>query len=125
MYSIKNNETSEDVLDSVKNLFELAKVNISDVVIDLAHTIGLVNKDHASGKSCKVITVRFMTFRHRTILYRVSSKSKGVKVGLDLKKCLYDPFCNANNHVKEIPTLKFCYLKFIGEDLECFLPVNG
>ena len=68
MYSIKNNETSEDVLDSVKNLFELAKVNISDVVIDLAHTIGLVNKDRASGKSCKVITVRFMTFGHRTIL---------------------------------------------------------
>ena len=60
-----------------------------------------------------------MTFRHRTILYRVSSKSKGLKVGLDLKKCVYGLFCNANNHVKEIPTLKFCYLKFIGEDLEC------
>ena len=36
---LKNNETSEDVLDSVKNLFELVKVNIPDVVVDRAHRI--------------------------------------------------------------------------------------
>ena len=31
---LKNNETSEDVLDSVKNRFQLTKVNIPDVVLD-------------------------------------------------------------------------------------------
>ena len=31
---LKNNETSEDVLDSVKNCFQLTKVNIPDVVLD-------------------------------------------------------------------------------------------
>ena len=32
-------ETSENVLDSVKNLFELAEVNIPDGIVDRAHRI--------------------------------------------------------------------------------------
>ena len=39
---LKNNETSEDVLDSVKNLFELTEVNIPDVVLDRGHRIGRI-----------------------------------------------------------------------------------
>ena len=39
---LKNNETSKNVLDSVKNLFELAKVNIPDVVLDRGHRIGCI-----------------------------------------------------------------------------------
>ena len=39
-YSIKNNEKSEDVLDSAKDLFELAEVNIPYLVVDYAHRIG-------------------------------------------------------------------------------------
>ena len=63
---LKNNETSEDILDSVKNLFELTKVNIPDVIVDRAHRIGRIYKDHASNKNCKGIMVRFTVFRHRT-----------------------------------------------------------
>ena len=37
---LKNNETSEDVLDFVKNLFELTEVNIPDLVLDRGHRIG-------------------------------------------------------------------------------------
>ena len=33
---LENNEISEYVLDSAKNLFELAEVNIPDVVVDHA-----------------------------------------------------------------------------------------
>ena len=39
---IKNNETNEDVLDSVKNLFELAEVNIPVMVVDRVHRIGCI-----------------------------------------------------------------------------------
>ena len=39
---LKNNETSEDVLDSVKNFFELTEVNIPDVVLDRGHRIGRI-----------------------------------------------------------------------------------
>ena len=39
---LKNNETSKNVLDSVKNIFELAEVNIPDVVLDRGHRIGYI-----------------------------------------------------------------------------------
>ena len=45
---LKNNETREDVLDSVKNLLELADVNIPDMVVCCAHRIGCVYKDRTS-----------------------------------------------------------------------------
>ena len=106
----KNNETSEDVLDSVKNIFELAEVNIPDMVVNRAHRIGRIYKDRTSNKNCKGIIVRFTTFRHRAMLYRARSKLKEVKVRLDLTKSLYDLLNNANNHVKEIPTIRFCYV---------------
>ena len=104
-YSIKNNEKSEDVLDSAKDLFELAEVNIPYLVVDYAHRIGRIYKDQASNKNCKGIIVRFTTFRHRTMLYRARSKLKGVEVRLDLTKSLYDLLSNANNYVKEISTI--------------------
>ena len=116
---LKNNETSEDVLDSVKNLFELAEVNIPDMVVDRAHRIGCIYKDRTSNKNCKGIIVRFATFRHRTMLYRARSKLKEVKVRLDLTKYRYDFLNNANNHVKEIPTIRFCYV-----DVNCRLKVK-
>ena len=65
---LKNNETSEDVLDSVKNLFELAEVNIPDMVVYRVHRIGRIYKDRTSNRNCKGIIVRFTTFRHRTML---------------------------------------------------------
>ena len=87
---LKSNETSENISDSVKNLFELAKVNIPDLVLDCAHRIGHIYKDRASNKNCKGKIVRFTTFRHRTMLHRARSKLKGVKVRLDLRKYQYD-----------------------------------
>ena len=102
---LKNNEKSEDVLDSVKDLFELAEVNIPYLVVDYVQRIGRIYKDQALNKNCKGIIVRFTTFRHRTMLYRTRSKLKGVEVRLDLTKSLYDLLSNANNYVKEISTI--------------------
>ena len=73
---LKNNETSEDVLDSVKNLFGLAEVNIPDVVVDRAHRIGRISKNCALNKNCEGIIVRFTTFRHRTMFIRRGQSSK-------------------------------------------------
>ena len=39
---LQNNEASEDVLDSVKNLFQLTEVNFPDVVLDRGHRIGRI-----------------------------------------------------------------------------------
>ena len=82
------------------------------MVVDYAHRIGRIYKDQASNKNCKGIIVRFTTFRHRTMLYRTRSKLKGVEVRLDLTKSLYDLLSNANNYVKEISPIWFCYVRF-------------
>ena len=50
------------------------------------------------------------------MLYRARAKLKGIKVRLDLTKSRYDLLSNANNHVKEIPTIRFCYV-----DVNCRL----
>ena len=116
---LKNNEIFDDVLDSVKNLFELAEVNIPDMVVYRVHRIGRIYKDRTSNKNCKGIIVRFTTFRHRKMLYRARSKLKGVIVRLDLTKSRYDLLNNAKNHVKEIPPIRFCYV-----DVNCRLQVK-
>ena len=95
-----------------------------DMVVDRVHRIGRIYKDHTSNKNCKGIIVRFTTFRHKAMLYRARSKLKRVKVRLDLTKSRYDLLNNASNHVKEIPTIRFCCVavicrlkvKFTGED---------
>ena len=96
---LKNTEKSEDVLDSVKDPFELAEVNIPYLVVDYAYRIGRIYKDQASNKNCKGLIVTFTTFRHRTMLYRTRSKLKGVEIRLDLTKSLYDLLSNANNSI--------------------------
>ena len=109
---LKNSEKSEDVLDSVKDLFELAEVNIPYLVVDYAHRIDCIYKDEASSKNCKGVMVRSTTFRHRRMLCRTRSRLKGVEVRLDLTKFLYDLLSNANNYVKEISTIWFYYVHF-------------
>ena len=73
----KANESSDDVLDSVKSLFKEAKVDIR------AHRIGSRYQDASSNNYCKSIIIRFTTFRHRTMFCRAKNKLKrGVKIKL-------------------------------------------
>ena len=83
----KANESSDDVLDSVKSLFKEAKVDIPESIIDRAHRIGSRYQDASSNNYCKSIIIRFTTFCHRTMFYRAKNKLKrGVKIKLDLTK---------------------------------------
>ena len=56
----KTNESSDDVLDSVKSLFKKVKVDIPKSVTDFNY--------------CGSIIIRFTTLRHRTLLYRAKIK---------------------------------------------------
>ena len=92
----KTNESSDDVLDSVKSLFKKVKVDIPKSVTDFNY--------------CGSIIIRFTTLRHRTLLYRAKIKLKrGVRIKPDLTKSRYDLLKRANDHVKEVPSIKFCY----------------
>ena len=114
------NESSEEVLEKVKSLFTEGKVEIPDTVLDRAHRIGPSYTDKASKKNCKSIIVRFTTFRHRTMFYGVRKNlRKGIKVKLDLTKSRFDLLKQANDHVKDVPAIKFCYA-----DVNCRLRVK-
>ena len=54
------------------------------------------------------------------MFYRAKNKLKGgVRVKLDLTKSRYDLLKTANDHVKEVPSIKFCYA-----DVNCRLKVK-
>ena len=114
----KTNKSSDDVLDSVKSLLKEAKVDIPESVIDGAHRIGSRYLDTSSNNYCKIIIIRFTTFRQRTMFYRAKYKLKrGLRIKLDLTKSRYDLSKRAN--VKEVPSIKFCY-----EDINCCMKVK-
>ena len=68
--------------------------------------------------------MRFSTCRHRRTLCRARSNLKEEKVRLGLTKSRYDLLSNLKSYVKQIATIRFCYvgvkcrldIKFIGED---------
>ena len=113
-------ESSNDVLEFTKSLFKEAKVAVSGNVLDRAHRIGPSYTDRITSKICKNIIVRFTTFSNRTLFYRARKNLKsGFKVKLDLTKSRFNLLKKANNHVKEIPAISFCYA-----DVNCRLRVK-
>ena len=104
----------------MKSLLKEAKVDIPESVIDRTHRIGSRYSDASSNNYCKSIIIRFTTFRHRTMFYRAKNKLKrGVRIKLDLTKSNYALLKRANDHVKEVPSIKFCYA-----DVNCCLKVK-
>ena len=116
----KTIESSDDAIHSVKSLLKEAKVDIPESVIDRAHRTGSRYLDAFSNNYRKSIIIRFTKFRHRTMFYGAKSKLKrGVRTKLDLTKSRYDLLKRANDHVKEVPSIKFCYA-----NINCCLKVK-
>ena len=112
--------SQDDVLDPVNSLFKEAKVYILGSVIDRIYRIGYRYLDATSNNYCKSIIICFITFRHITMFYRDKNKLKtGVRIKLDLTKSRCDLLKRANDDVKEIPSIKFCYA-----DINCHLKVK-
>ena len=117
---LQKSVSQNDVLYPVNFLFKEAKVDILESVIDRVYRIGYRYLDAASNNYCKSIIIRFITFRHRTMFYRAKNKLKrGVRIKLDLTKSRYDLLKRANDHLKELPFIKFCYA-----DVNCRLKVK-
>ena len=116
----QNSVSQNDVLDPVNSLFKEAKVDILESVIDQVYRIGYRYLDAASNNYCTSIIIRFITFRHRTVLYRAKNKlMRDVRIKLDLTKSRYGLLKRAKDHVKEVPSIKFCYA-----DINCHLKVK-
>ena len=106
-------------MNLTKSLFKEAKVSVLENVLYRTHRIGPIYTDRVSKKKCKSIIVRFTTFPHRTLFYRARKNLKSAKVKLDLTKSRFDLLKRANNHVKEIRAINFCYA-----DVNCRLRVK-
>ena len=116
---VKSDETSDDVLKYIKEMFDEGELDFSDTVIDRAHRIGPEYSDYKTKKKCKAIIVRFTTFRHRTLVYRARKQIRDVKIRLDLTKERHALLLEANNLVKGNNDVKFCFV-----DINCRLKIK-
>ena len=83
---VKLDETSDDVLKYVKEMFNECELDISDTVIDWTNWIGLEYSDYKAQKKCKAV-VRFTMFRHITLVHKARKKIRNnVKIRLYLTK---------------------------------------
>ena len=97
-------------LTSQNLLFKEAKVAVPDNVLDRGNKIESSYTDRKTNEKCKSIIVRLNSFRHRALFHRAKKNLKReFKVRLYLTKSRFNLWKNANDHVKEIRAISFCY----------------
>ena len=117
---VKWDETSDDVLKYIKEIFDEGELDISDTVTDRAHRITPECSDYKTKKKRKAIIVRFTTSRHKTLVYWARKKIRNnVKIRLDLTKERHDVLLEANNLVEDNNDVVFCFV-----DINCRLKIK-
>ena len=96
--------TSEDVSNNVLDMCKKGNINISENDIDSAHKTGKPYVDN---------------IRKRTLVYRGTKSIKDVRLKVDLTKKRLTLLVKANEYVKSIPKVKFCYA-----DINCRLKIK-
>ena len=105
------NDSSEVVLESIRESFDEANVVIPDAYIDRAHHVSKTND---------TVIVRSTTFRHRTMFFHNRKALKGgVTVHRDLTRSRLKLLMKANKYVKDISNGDFAY-----SDINCHLNVQ-
>ena len=115
-----SNESSEDVFNSIVDMF--VRVGIEDIEqnIDRAHRIGKSYHHKKSKKKCKSIIVKFSSFRYRTKAYRQKKNlDDGVTAHVDLTKKRHSLLRIANDLVRNRDEVLFCYA-----DINCRLKLK-
>ena len=92
-----------DVFDNDLDMCRKEKTNASENNTGLLYRIGKHYVDNISKKQCNSITVRFTSFRKRTLVYRRKKCVKDVKLNVDLTKKRYTFLVKANYYVKFSP----------------------
>ena len=108
-----DNETNEDVFNNVLDMCKKGNINTQEIDIDRAHRIGKPYVHNISKKQCKSIIARFTSFRKRTLVYRGKKSIKDVRLKVDLTKKRHTLLVKANEYVKNIPKVKFCYTDIV------------
>ena len=116
---VEPNESSQTVLNKVKNIITENGLEIPMESLDRGHRIG--KKDVKDGVSRQAVIVRFTSFRDRTVMYRarkqIKEKSK-IGVSLDLTKYRLGLLKQARGRVEGVEGIQFVY-----SDVNCGLRV--
>ena len=119
---VANEETAEEVFKKTENMLKKVCPNLSGDCIDRAHRIGPDFTCYKSQEKYRSVMVRFVSFKHRTLLYRKRASLKNVRVKIDLNKRQYEVFkkainlVNGNNDVDYLFTDVNCRLKVVFKD---------
>ena len=117
--SLKNHlrKYGKKVNDIIK---ETPNCDIPTWAVDRAHRIGQKTIAKVSNKKVQSIIVRFVTFRHRTMLYRARKSIGNLgKIRLDLTKRRYGILKDAINIANKSEMIGFVY-----EDVNCRLKAH-
>ena len=113
----KENESSLDVLNVVKGIIADHELDIPDSVLDRAHRIGpVIGNDDERRQS---VIVKFTSFRHRTIFYKMRKTFVNIKVRLDLTRMRYNLFKSAMEYVEGCEEVDFVFV-----DINCKLKIR-
>ena len=108
----KENETSDDVVNTVHNLIKVLNCDVP---------LNFIDRDHRIGHQSKDIIVKFCSFRHRTVVYKARKKCiDDVRIGIDLTKKRYLLLKDAKDH-----TVNNSKVKFVYADLNCNLKIHS
>ena len=72
----KKAESATDCMSKVKEVFKEIEVTVPDGAIDRARRIGAKVKDDNTGEVRQAMIVKFLTWKHRTAVYKGRKKSK-------------------------------------------------
>ena len=119
--SRESEESSENVWQKVNDIIkETPNCDIPTWAVDRAHRIGSKTIDKDSNKKVQSIIVRFVTFRHRTMLYRARKLIVHLgKIRLDLTKRRYGILKDAINIANKSEMIEFVYA-----DVNCRLKAH-
>ena len=107
-------KTSDDVFHKFTELFNKSKLDIWEACMDRAHRIG-----KKAPSRVRPIIVRFMTWRHRTMVYRQRKDCANYSITFDLTKTRMDILKEAIDLARESDHISYTYA-----DINCSLCVK-
>ena len=111
-------ESADDVMEKVKEVIQESKADITFDYLDRAHRVGkpFICED---GSRKQQIIVKFLTWHHRTLLYRNRKKLSSAKIHLDLTQSKFRLLKKSQEKVKDDNRVDFAFA-----DVNCALCVR-
>ena len=110
----KSHEDASDCMKKVKKVFKEIDVEVPDDAIDRAHRIGKKVKDRDTGEISQAMIVKFLSWKHRSSVYRNRKESDDKLISLDLTTKKANLLGFAKEKAKE-----YHQIEFVFADINC------